>query len=40
MSARTVLTVAYDGAPYHGWQVQKNAPSVQKTLQEAICTIT
>ena len=40
MSARTVLTIAYDGAPYHGWQVQKNAPSVQKTLQEAICAIT
>lgn len=35
-----MLTISYDGAPYHGWQVQKNAPSVQKTLQDALCALT
>ena len=24
-----LLTIAYDGAAYHGWQVQQNALSVQ-----------
>lgn len=40
MSARTKLTLAYDGAPFHGWQAQKNAPSVQKTVWEAVCAVT
>ncbi len=30
------LTVAYKGTAYSGWQVQKNAPSVQSTLQDAV----
>ena len=33
---RVKLIVAYDGTNYHGWQVQKNALSVQETLQDAI----
>ena len=33
---RYVLTVAYDGTEYAGWQRQKNAISVQETLEEAI----
>lgn len=35
-SFRIKLTLSYDGTPYHGWQVQKNAPSVQSTLQAAL----
>ena len=33
------LTLAYDGTNYHGWQVQKNAVSVQSVFQEAVYTI-
>ncbi|MGN0814494.1 MAG: tRNA pseudouridine(38-40) synthase TruA [Candidatus Coproplasma sp.] len=32
---RYVLKVAYDGTDYSGWQVQKNAVSVQQKLEEA-----
>lgn len=31
-----LLTIQYDGSNYHGWQVQKNAVSVQSVLQDAI----
>jgi tRNA pseudouridine38-40 synthase len=34
------LTVAYDGTPYHGWQVQPGLPTIQGTLAEAIHRIT
>ena len=30
-----LLTIAYDGAAYHGWQVQENARTVQQVFQEA-----
>lgn len=33
---RLLLTIQYDGSAYHGWQVQKNAVSVQQVLQDAI----
>ena len=33
---RYLLTVAYDGTNYAGWQCQKNAPSVQEALEKAI----
>jgi tRNA pseudouridine38-40 synthase len=36
---RLFLEVAYDGAAYHGWQVQQNAVSVQEVLEEALATI-
>ena len=33
---RYVLKIAYDGTDYAGWQCQKNAPSVQEKIEEAI----
>ena len=33
---RYVLTVSYDGTEYAGWQTQKNARSVQETIEGAI----
>lgn len=30
-----LLTLAFDGTDYCGWQVQPNCPSVQETLQDA-----
>lgn len=33
---RIRFTVAYDGRPYAGWQIQPNAPTVQATLQQAL----
>ena len=33
---RYVLTIAYDGTDYAGWQRQKNAVSVQEKLEDAI----
>ncbi len=34
------LTVAFDGGGYFGWQIQKDQPTVQGTLAEAIRRIT
>ena len=31
-----LLTISFDGTAYHGWQVQENAVTVQKTLQDAM----
>ena len=33
---RYVMKIAYDGTAYAGWQRQKNAPSVQEALENAI----
>ncbi|MCI8589468.1 MAG: tRNA pseudouridine(38-40) synthase TruA [Clostridiales bacterium] len=33
---KILLQLAYDGSVFHGWQVQKNAVTVQETLQNAI----
>lgn len=30
------LTIAYKGTGYSGWQVQKNAPSIQSAVQDAV----
>lgn len=37
---RYFLRLAYNGAPFHGWQSQPNAVSVQQTLEEALVRIT
>ena len=37
---RFKLTVEYDGTAYSGWQRQINGPSVQQTLEEALCHLT
>ncbi|MBR2134410.1 MAG: tRNA pseudouridine(38-40) synthase TruA [Eubacterium sp.] len=31
-----LITIQYDGSCYHGWQVQKNALSVQEVFQNAV----
>lgn len=36
---RYFLELAYNGASFHGWQVQPNASSVQATLEEALSKI-
>lgn len=36
---RYFLTLAYNGTPFHGWQRQPNAISVQQTLEEALSTL-
>lgn len=35
---RFKLTIEYDGSPYHGWQFQKNKPSVMGVLMDACKT--
>lgn len=30
-----LITISYDGSAYHGWQVQKNAVTVQQVFQKA-----
>lgn len=36
---RYFITLSYDGSAYHGWQIQPNGTSVQKTLQQALSTL-
>ena len=36
---RYFITLSYDGAAYHGWQIQPNGNSIQETLQKALSTI-
>ena len=33
------MRLAYNGAPFHGWQSQPNAESVQSTIERAMTTI-
>ena len=33
---RLLLTLAFDGSRYHGWQVQQNALAVQQVVQDAV----
>ncbi len=34
-----LLTLAYDGRAYHGWQIQHNADTVQAQLQQALARV-
>jgi len=34
-----LLTIAYDGRAYHGWQIQHNADTVQAQLQQALARV-
>ncbi len=36
---RYFIYLAYDGARYHGWQIQPNGISVQEVLQKALSTL-
>ncbi len=36
---RYFIHLAYRGAPFHGWQSQPNAISVQQTIEQALSTI-
>ncbi len=36
---RYFIEIAYKGTNYHGWQIQKNAHSVQEEINKAISTI-
>ncbi len=36
---RYFMTLAYRGAPFHGWQSQPNAVSVQSVVEEALATV-
>lgn len=37
--ARWFLKLAYRGAPFHGWQIQPNAVSVQEVVENALTTV-
>src|SRR3954449_542803 len=36
---RYKLIIEYDGAPFSGWQIQENGPSIQGALETAIKAI-
>lgn len=38
--SRVALKLIYDGSAFHGWQVQKNAVTVQSTIQDAVECVT
>ena len=39
MAIRYFIELAYDGTPFHGWQIQPNAKSIQESLNNALSTI-
>lgn len=39
MTNRYFIFFSYDGAAYHGWQVQPNAITVQQVLEDALATL-
>ena len=36
---RYFLRLAFNGTPFHGWQIQPNAVSVQEVLEDALSTV-
>lgn len=40
MERNLLFTMSYDGAAYHGWQVQENALTVQEVFQKALVSVT
>jgi len=36
---RYFIEIAYNGSPYHGWQIQQNSLSIQEVLNHALQTI-
>ncbi len=36
---RIMMFVSYDGSPYHGWQAQGNAVSVQSVISDALSSV-
>lgn len=36
---RFFIQLAYDGAPFNGWQIQPDRPSVQQNIENALATI-
>ncbi|MEZ4720728.1 MAG: tRNA pseudouridine(38-40) synthase TruA [Flavobacteriales bacterium] len=40
MPQRYFIRLSYDGTPFHGWQIQPNAKSIQQSLNEVLSTIT
>ncbi len=40
MEQNFLIKLSYDGAAYHGWQIQENALTVQQVFQEALQKIT
>ena len=40
MERNLLIKLSYDGAHYHGWQIQENAVTVQEVFQEALYKIT
>jgi tRNA pseudouridine38-40 synthase len=36
---RYFIHLAYNGTPYHGWQIQPNATSIQETLNNALSVL-
>lgn len=39
MERNLLLTIQYNGAAYHGWQVQQNAETVQSAFQTALYSV-
>ncbi len=38
--SRHFIQLSYNGAPFNGWQIQPDRPSVQQTIENALRTIT
>ena len=36
---RIKLIISYDGAPFYGWQIQHNGPSIQECIEKALLKI-